>query len=78
MFVVVTAWNLFTDVPKSWWVQFWRVWTWVFTGGALVVTIWFTAGGLLDLRYLFRHLNSYAPDPTDDGRVAPEEPRRSL
>ena len=50
---------------------FWRIWTWVFTGGALAVSVWFTVGGLFDLRYLFRHLKRYDPDPRDDGRVEP-------
>ena len=69
----LTAWNLTTEVPSSWWLRFWRVWIWVFTGGALAVTIWFTVGGWFDLRYLFRHLESFVPDPGDDGRVTPDE-----
>ena len=69
IFLVVTVWNLFTEVPDAWWLRFWRVWTWVFTGGALVVTLWFAIGGAFDLRYLFRHLKRYVPDPGDDGRV---------
>ncbi len=63
------GWNLAVDVPDSWWLGFWRVWTWVFTGGALGVTVWFTIGGAFDLRYLFRHLKSYHADAADDGRV---------
>jgi SSS family solute:Na+ symporter len=70
LFLVVTLWNLTTDVSDSWWLRFWRIWTWTFTGGALVVTVWFTIGGLFDLRYLFRRLRSFVPDPNDDGRVA--------
>jgi SSS family solute:Na+ symporter len=69
LFVVVTLWNLFNDVSDSWWIRFWHVWTWVFAGGALLVTIWFTVGGVFDLRYLFRHLKRYVADPEDDGRV---------
>ncbi|MEZ4648354.1 MAG: sodium:solute symporter [Candidatus Eisenbacteria bacterium] len=69
LFFVVTIWNLTTEVPDSWWVQFWRVWTWVFSAGALAVTVWFTIGGAKDLRYLVRHLANFVPDPTDDGRV---------
>jgi SSS family solute:Na+ symporter len=69
IFLVVTVWNLLTEVPDAWWLRFWRVWTWVFTGGALVVTLWFTVGGAFDLRYLFRHLKRHVPDPGDDGRV---------
>ena len=69
LFLIVTAWNLFADVPDIWWLQFWRIWIWVFTGGAAAVTVWFTIGGFGDLRYLFRRLKDHVPDPTDDGRV---------
>jgi len=70
LFVGLTLWNLGSDVSSSWWVGFWRIWIWVFTGGALLVTIWFTIGGLYDLRYMFRYLKSYESDPSDDGRIA--------
>jgi len=73
LFLGVTLWNLTTEVPDLWWLRFWRIWIWVFTGGALVVTLWFGVGGLFDLRYLFRHLRSYVPDPRDDGRVIRED-----
>ena len=43
--------------------------TWVLTGGALMVTIWFTIGGFFDMRFLFKHLKSHRDDATDDGRV---------
>jgi SSS family solute:Na+ symporter len=69
LFVIVTIWNLFTDVPDSWWLRFWRIWLWVCTFGCAAVTIWFTIGGFFDLRYLFRHLKTHRADPTDDGRV---------
>lgn len=69
VFFVVTIWNLTTEVPDSWWIRFWWIWTWVFSAGALAVTLWFTIGGAKDLRYLLRHLSSFVPDPTDDGRV---------
>jgi SSS family solute:Na+ symporter len=69
LFLGITTWNLVTDVPDAWWLRFWRAWTWVFSGGALVVTLWFTIGGLADLRYLLRRLATHVSDPTDDGRV---------
>ncbi|MEZ4654822.1 MAG: sodium:solute symporter [Candidatus Eisenbacteria bacterium] len=73
IFLGVTVWNLVADVPDTWWVRFWHVWTCVFTAGALLVTVWFTIGGFFDLRYLFRYLKSYVPDPADDGRVSSPE-----
>lgn len=77
IFLGVTTWSLLVDVPDTWWANFWRVWIWVFTGGALAVTVWFTVGGAFDLRAMFRHLRSFVPDPDDDGRVRarPQERR---
>jgi len=73
LFLGVTVWNLTSEVPDVWWLRFWRIWIWIFSGGALVVTIWFTVGGLFDLRYLFRHLESFVSDSGDDGRVLPDD-----
>jgi SSS family solute:Na+ symporter len=71
LFVAVTVWNLTTEVPDGWWLRFWRIWIWLFSGGAAAVTVWFTVGGLLDLRDLFRRLERHVDDPADDGRGAP-------
>ena len=43
--LIVTVWNLVSDVPDSWWLAFWHVWIWIFTAGAAGVTLWFTIGG---------------------------------
>ncbi len=67
--MVVTAWNLFVDVPDEWWIAFWKVWIVVFAGGALVVTCWFTVGGFFDLRELIRRVTTHRVDLHDDGRV---------
>jgi SSS family solute:Na+ symporter len=69
LFVIVTVWNLLAEWPDSWWLGFWRVWTWVFVAGAAGVTVWFAIGGYKDVRYLFRELRRRRADPTDDGRV---------
>ena len=69
LFVVVTVWNLLAEWPDAWWLGFWRIWTWVFLGGALTITTWFTIGGFKDVRYLFRELRRRRADPRDDGRV---------
>jgi len=73
LFLAFTVRGLTGEVPATWWAGFWRVWIWVFSAGALLVTIWFTVGGAFDLRYLFRRLRGQAADPADDGRVEPAE-----
>jgi SSS family solute:Na+ symporter len=70
IFVVFTIYNLVVDVPDSTWVAYWHGWTWFVLACGIVVTIWFTIGGCLDMRYLFRQLRTHHATPLDDGRVA--------
>ena len=70
VFLSVTVWSLIVDVPESWWAGFWRVWIWVFTSGAFVVTTWFIVGGYRDLKIMFKHLREFTPDPNDDGQLS--------
>jgi hypothetical protein len=56
-------------VPNESWLGFWHGFTWLIYGGSIAVTIWFTIGGLKDLRYLFKTLRTREADPDDDGRV---------
>ncbi len=69
IFLVVTAYNLTTEVPAESWLSFWHGWTWfvLLTGSAIMV--WFGIGGFRDLREMFRLLRERRADEHDDGRV---------
>ncbi|HVP13636.1 MAG TPA: sodium:solute symporter [Phycisphaerae bacterium] len=69
IFIAGTAYNLAVDVPETSWLSFWHGWTWFILAGAIIVTTWFTIGGIRDLRELFRLLRLRRAAPTDDGRV---------
>lgn len=69
VFAAGTVYNLTVDVPNAAWLRFWHVWTWLILTCAVLVTVWFTVGGLRDLRDLFRMMRSRSADATDDGRV---------
>jgi SSS family solute:Na+ symporter len=69
-FVIFTIVNLLRPVSNHGWALNY------FIGGILVpvvlclpVTIWFTIGGAMDIRLLFKRLAASTVDPTDDGRV---------
>ncbi len=51
------------------WLAAWRWWLVIALGTAIVVTVWFVAGGLRDLIRMFRLLNQVRRDDRDDGRV---------
>ncbi len=70
VFLIGTTWNLIAPWPLSTWSLFWEI---VGIGIpiflAVVVGIWFTWGGILDMRNLFRRLRTERVDHLDDGTV---------
>lgn len=69
-FIVLCIWNAVSPWPKNWWINWFLVYSIIVPGiVALVSTVWFTAGGIMDLRRLFRRLDEKGADLLDDGRV---------
>jgi solute:Na+ symporter, SSS family len=71
VFIAGMIYNLAVDVPQTSWLSFWHGWTWFILACAIIVTTWFTIGGIRDLRELFRLLRIRRAAATDDGRVVP-------
>lgn len=58
VFVIFTILNLWKPWPTSWWAIYWRVvGIWFPLAIGVITTVWFTWGGLKDLRILFRRLD---------------------
>jgi SSS family solute:Na+ symporter len=81
--VVGTLWNVLAPWPLARWSAFWHVaGFWVPAATVLVTGIWFTVGGVQDIRAFFRRLRGRTIDPLDNGIVAaptapgPAAPRR--
>lgn len=69
-FVVVVIWNAVSPWPLLWWGHYFLVVSLVVPGiVAAISTVWFTVGGLIDLRHLFRDLNNRTVDVLDNGQV---------
>jgi len=68
--VIGTIWNYIAPWPIAVWSHFWYV---VAIGlpilFALVASVWFTWGGILDMRKLFARLNNERVDVLDNGMV---------
>ena len=68
--IIGTVWNFIAPWPLGVWSSFWHV---VGIGFpvffAVVTAVWFTWGGLRDMRTLFRHLKSGRANHLDDGTV---------
>jgi SSS family solute:Na+ symporter len=70
---VVTAYNLLVDTTAESWNSVWHVVVWASVALSVVITIWFTVGGLRDLRDMFRTLRTAKRVDADDGTVYDEE-----
>jgi SSS family solute:Na+ symporter len=76
VFVVGTIWNLSAPWPVSVWSAYWHI-----TGVGLpilisvVTAIWFTWGGVKDIRSLFRRLREQTVNNLDDGTVVNHQNR---
>jgi len=70
IFVIVSIWNIFHRWPLSWWSKYWHIAAILMplTVG-IVTTVWFTWGGVRDLRRMFKALRIVGRDARDDGTV---------
>lgn len=69
-FLFVLVWNIISPWPKEWWSHYFYITTIVITGIlAIISTIWFLIGGIIDTRRLFIDLSKRVDNPLDDGSV---------
>jgi SSS family solute:Na+ symporter len=71
-FVIVTLYNLFHDVPTSAWNKYWIFNVYLSITLGTIVLVWFTIGGIMDLKKLFAGLSTERIDEHDDGFVDEE------
>lgn len=70
VFVIGTVWNLISPWPVAVWSQFWFVvGIGIPIGFALVTAVWFTWGGVRDIRRFFARLRQEKVDVMDNGMV---------
>jgi SSS family solute:Na+ symporter len=70
IFVVVTVTHYFViPIENAWWNSFWHVWIYVQIGVGIPAMVWFTIGGVRDIRAVFQRLATSERDATDDGTV---------
>ena len=70
LFLLVLIWNSVTPWTIPYWSKYWFISYLVITPIIGVITsIWFTWGGIRDIRQLFKDLAKRVDNPLDDGRV---------
>ena len=70
VFLGIVTWNAISPWPVEWWAHKFLITTVIIPGViAIISTVWFSIGGVRDLRRLFRDLAKKQDDFSDDGRV---------
>jgi SSS family solute:Na+ symporter len=69
LFIVGTVYNLTHEVSDEAWGLFWRTYVYVQLALAVFVLLWFTVGGIVDVKAMLRRLDVMERDDSDDGKV---------
>ena len=70
-FIVVLVWHRFSPRDTAWWGKYFLVVSLIVPGVvAAISTVWFTIGGIKDLKQMFRDLRKRIDNPLDNGSVS--------
>jgi SSS family solute:Na+ symporter len=69
IFLLGTTLSGILGISTETWGKFWHFFTWMVLCLGIVTTVWFTIGGLMDLRKMFHRLATLQRDEADDGTV---------
>jgi solute:Na+ symporter, SSS family len=73
-FFVVLAYKLIFGISVAAWISFWHFYVWMILFLAIGTTIWFTWGGVIDLKKMFQRLSTLQRDENDNGSIRNETP----
>jgi SSS family solute:Na+ symporter len=74
VFIAGIIYNAVRPISNPAWMRFWYIWVVFGIGVSIVVTIWLTVGGLIDLKKLFALLSRIERNNSDDGTVVSGKP----
>lgn len=72
IFIFGTIYHLIFGIADDTWMQFWYGYIIVMLILSAAITIWFTFGGIKDLRAMFASLNNLVRNPNDNGMLREE------
>ena len=71
VFFIGTFYNFFIHkITDTGWMHFWMTYTYIFLTASIIVTVWFTIGGIKNLREMISALRHNIRDDSDSGYVA--------
>ena len=69
IFICATTYAVVFGISSETWLKFWKIYIFMGIGIGVLFIVWFTIGGLGDIRYLFRKLKTSARDYSDTGEI---------
>jgi solute:Na+ symporter, SSS family len=69
VFIIGTIYNLHHDVSDATWMQFWRIFLVIHLAMTVVSIVWFTTGGMIDMKRMIKRLRTMNRDVQDDGFI---------
>jgi len=69
VFLIGTIINLTRDVGNGSWMSFWKIYVWAYLVASVIVVIWFSTGGIINLKDMIRQLKTMKRDHRDSGFV---------
>jgi SSS family solute:Na+ symporter len=69
VFVAGSLLNLTGQVGTAAWMTFWKTYVWIYLVVSVIVVVWFSTGGLIDLKKMIRALTTMTRDHSDTGFV---------
>jgi SSS family solute:Na+ symporter len=69
VFIIGSIYNLLVNVSDHTWFEYWKIYSWISFFIAIVTTVWFVIGWLMNVKQMFRDLAVAKSDSKDDGMV---------
>ena len=69
IFIIGTIYGVTHNINDSSWSPFWKYYMYIYTTVSAIIVIWFTIGGIGDLKAMFKQLGEMKRDHTDDGFI---------
>lgn len=69
VFIIGTIINLTRDVGNGSWLSFWKIYVWAYLIASVIVVLWFSTGGIINLKDMIRQLKTMKRDHRDSGFV---------
>ena len=69
VFIIGTIINLTRGAGNAPWMSFWKVYVWAYLIASMIVVLWFSTGGIINLKDMIKQLKTMKRDHRDSGFV---------